>query len=287
MRLRESAPTRWPAPEQLAAWWREEVGDALDELVSGPRAAGLLRAAGVGVGPGSRWEASHPGQRGASAEVEITGVPGDRGLRAAGRLASDPGREAVLDVDGLDVPRRLVSRSSVPHLGWDVVATADPGRLLHARLELDWLLVVVSAAVRPRGPVDHLEVRLDVRGRGAWRPVLAPLLRRSAGPVRRELATVVRVAAAAVERRATEPAGPPRDLDSLAAGASRPVAAPVAAPVGDPVGDPAGRVRRLDLSWLASPVRTVRHLGATSAGAGSGGPLRRLRRWSRAAGGPP
>lgn len=284
MRFVDSAPTRWPAPERLASWWREQVGDALDELLERPAAAGLLRTAGTGAAPGSRWEVTHPSQRGAGAEVLVTGVPSDRGLRAVGRLAGDPDLEAVLEVDGLDVPRRATSHSRLRHLGWDVAVTADPRRLLEARVELDWVLVTASAAVRPRGAVDHLEVRLVVRGRGAWRPVLAPLLRASAGPVRSELARVVRVLAAAIEAVAVAGADGDssvrRRVPLLLPGRH---AAPRSSQVRGP-GDRAGPgVRRVDLVWLASPVRALRWLGAGSARTRGPSLLRVLRRWTRGA----
>jgi hypothetical protein len=288
MRIVTSAPTRWPAPEVLGAWWRRRVGTAVDRLVERPAAAGLLRTAGTGASPGSRWEAAHPGQRGASGEVLVTGAPADRRLRAAGRLAADPGREAVLDVDGLDVPRRLETRSRLRYLGWDAVLTADPARLLEARLELDWLLVVASAAVRPRGGAEHLEVRLVVRGRGRWRPVLVPVLRSVEGPLQRRTDALVRAAAAAIERVAVQ-APPPvpssRPGSSGGAGSpARPVARAADPQVRGLVRRPGGRGGRLDLSWLASPVGTVRHVRAAARGGLVGTLLDALRGWLR---GPP
>jgi hypothetical protein len=204
VRLTITAPTRWPDEQLLQRWWREEAA-AFDREVADDHPDWLL-VRGAAHRPGSRFELTQPEARGASAEVEVRGSEDDRTVHARFRVLADPDREATLDLDGLDVCRGgLTSTSRLAHLGWDVRAVPRAEDLLRATVRLDWLLAEVAVLVRRdvgRGHVgqeapdpDRLEVVLDVRGRGVWRPLVSSVLRVLSGQVRRELdSEVARVA---------------------------------------------------------------------------------------------
>ncbi|GAA1161270.1 hypothetical protein [Ornithinicoccus hortensis] len=226
MRFRAEQGTRWPIGQGWDAWWRLQVGEpggGADLGVLLPEATGhdLRLVHGVDGRPGARYEVVAPGLTVGAAAVRIGGTDGARTAHLAYRETTGR-RRFLVDCDGLEAFRSFAVHSTLRHLGLEVALRREPERLLDAAIELDWLSVRVRAQVVRRATGESLRVRLRVVGRGAWRPVLAPLLTMAAPLIRHGLAAAVAGTADRLEHLDEDPAGtgaPARELRQRALGA--------------------------------------------------------------------
>ncbi|MGJ9412560.1 hypothetical protein ACHAAC_07595 [Aeromicrobium sp. CF4.19] len=217
MRLSADAPVSWPSGPAWDAWWQHEtrhlptsttdeqgyVDGLEDELPPGTR---LRLTAGEHLRAGALYEAEMSGVTTVAAAGGIGGPDDRRLVHAQLRHLADE-RRVVVDLDGLDGLRSLRASSDLQHLAFDVSASTSSTAPFDVELRLDWLRVHLSAAVEQRGADAHLVVTGTMRGRGRWRPVLAPFLAAAGSFAAKGLRSSVEDAAAWLSSLEGDPTG--------------------------------------------------------------------------------
>lgn len=297
MRITESQPVTWPDEQSWRRWWRAQVAGAESELVERDGAvladdqvlAHLI--AGEHLRPGARYRAHTPDLTVGEITGEITthgsapansggttqpgGDPGgaDRAFGVTYQEHAEPSRGAAVQIDALDdlgVGHLVSTLRYLAADGWFAPHQTEIGVL---NVTLDWAHITVSVSRTVDGPSTFggggesgtLRVDLEITGRGAWRPVLAPLLRVGRGQLQRSLSSAVTEVAAGVNAQVSgaRPGGAAdrAEVDEEAEG-ELPSDTELH-PEDDIRTDDELDLFRLDddavdLSWLASPVAILR-----------------------------
>lgn len=173
----------WPTDAAWQQWWSHAIGDVEAELdlVEGRLVAagddtGMSHETGPHLQPGAAYRAETPELTVGTIQMTVGGRSRHRTVLVEYQEVADAKRAATLHLDGPDRLTSVEIASTLRHLsgvGWFRPGEAHAA---HLTVDLDWLRVRLDARIDrgPRGQFLVAELRL--RGRGVWRPVLAPFL---------------------------------------------------------------------------------------------------------------
>lgn len=221
MHARVEHPVTWPSDAGWQTWWRLQTLE-LDRTTVGkdgvldfpdepdgpdPDTEQIRLTRGEHLRGGARYQLGSSSLPTVRLAAAIAGPPGGRVLAVHGKRTTRRGSVEV-DVDGLDVLRRVSSTSGMPTLRWTASFEPDRRGLLDLDVRLRWLRARAEARVVPArdGVGERLVVVVRVRGRGRWRPVVGAFLGLvPSSRVRTELAAAVAAAAERLSLMDTDP----------------------------------------------------------------------------------
>lgn len=242
MRWTATAPVTWPSQQGWDAWWAHQmqtefgmggvgvadstgVGELDDAAMAQALEANpeIALVAGQHLRPGAiyQWVAPEGFTR-ARLAGGIGGHPERRSIYAEYQEVANPKRRVEFTLDSLESFHEMSGLSTLKHLGGAFSFRPERDQLLDVEVKLDWLLVRLRARVDPAESGEQLRVRLQIVGRGLWKPVVASLLVPLGIPLRNMLTDEVEGVADRLTHLEEDPRGdgaPEREMERIEVGA--------------------------------------------------------------------